>query len=332
MATASPAPLIPRLTTSERAAFGECPQSWWWKYREGLAAKEQKTDSRWFGTGVHAALAQWYRPGKERGLRPDVAFLEWMRGQENDYMATVVDGALKFEKARQLGEAMLLHYYQTFGPDEHWDIIATEQFGEALVPQIEASPVPLALYSFTFDGVLRDRWGGIWLLENKTAGRIQLGHLQMDDQAGSYVLFATIILRHLGILGPREKIEGIIYNFLRKAMPDTRERDRGGAYLNKNGSVSKVQPAPFFVRKEVERTPVQLRSVLRRIQEQGDTMLGMRDGSIYVTKTPGKHCQYCDFLSMCELHEEGGPAWEDFRDTIYRRQDPYAYQHKDASA
>lgn len=332
MATSSAVPLIPRLTTSERAEFCRCPQAWWWKYREGLTAKEQQTDARWFGTGVHAALAQWYKPGKQRGLRPDVAFLEWMRGQENDFIRTVVGGEPKYEKARELGAAMLEHYYRTWGWDEHWDIIATEQFGQALVPQIESSPDPLALYSFTFDGVLRDRWREIWLLENKTAGQIRLGHLQLDDQAGSYVLFATTILRHMGILGPKDKIAGILYNFLRKAMPDLRDRDAGGKYLNKDGSVSKVQPSPFFVRKEIERSPGQLRAVLRRIQDHGGIMLDIREGLIPVTKSIGKECAFCDFLDMCELHEQGGPAWEDFRDTVYRRADPYAYQHKDASA
>lgn len=328
-----PAPLIARMTTSERSEFGRCPQAWWWKYREGLQPKETANDARWFGTGVHIALAQWYRPGKERGLRPSVAFADWMLSQQSNFISTVIDGEQKYQAAYDLGVAMLESYYERFGTDEKWDFIATEQFGEALIEQIEKSPVPLALYSFTFDGVFRDVWGDIWLLENKTAKQIRTLHLPIDDQAGSYWLFAEPILRSMGILKRGQALSGIMYNFLRKAMPDERARNDAGSYLNLNGSVSKQQPSPFFHREAVERTLGQRRSILRNIQMQADTMLGMRNGEIYITKTKTRDCPFCDFFEMCELNEDqGNPAWEDFRDATYRPSDPYAYQHKDAGA
>jgi len=125
--------------------------------------------------------------------------------------------------AIELGKAMLTGYLEKYGKDEQWDFIATERSGSIRIPDRSGSPI--VRYAYTFDGVFRNvESGGFRLLETKTAAAIVTGHLPMDTQAGSYWAIASWELRKLGLLGPKERIEGITYNFLRKAMPDERPK------------------------------------------------------------------------------------------------------------
>jgi hypothetical protein len=327
-------PLIPRLTTSERISWARCPQQWWWNYREGWTPRTPDRGARWFGTGVHEVLAQWYGEGKRRGLRPDVAFARWIGDERDSWIRSSVTDDFDddiFVGAGELGEAMLLSYYKTYGRDEKLDIVATEQFGEVLVSQADSdASEPLALYSFVFDGVLY--WEGeLLLLEHKSAARIVTAHLPHDEQAGSYSLFAEYLLRQMGILGKKDKISGILYNFLRKGMPDTRPRSPGGAYLNQNGTVSKRQPAPFFVREPVERSRGERRSILSNIQNEAEIMLAQRNGELPLWKNRTRECTYCDFFDLCKLNDDDPSpdgAWTEFADAMFVRRDPYAYQDK----
>jgi hypothetical protein len=51
-----------------------------------------------------------------------------------------------------------------------------------------------------------------------------------------------------------------------------------------------------------------------------------------LTKNSGRDtCPMCPFKDMCELHESGA-GWVEFRDAMYRSEDPYAVHRKDASA
>ena len=72
-------------------------------------------------------------------------------------------------------------------------------------------------------------------------------HLWIDSQNGGYLAIGTHQLRQEGIIGPKEAVRDLVYNFLRKTQPD-KPQNKFGEYLNKDGSVSKVQPAPFFTR------------------------------------------------------------------------------------
>jgi hypothetical protein len=144
-------------------------------------------------------------------------------------------------------------------------------------------------------------------------------HLGLDNQAGSYFSAATIVLRHQGIIGPKDSIDGIKYNFLRKSKPDERERDSRGQYLNKNGDVSKRQPSKAFVREFVDRHPREVGSQMRRLANEVFVMNKVRNGELPVNKVVNDMCTYCQFFTMCTMHERGGSAWKEYRDAMYTR-------------
>jgi hypothetical protein len=320
---------LPILTTSERTQFKKCPQAWWWRYREGLSKKGEAPDALWFGIGVHEALAAWYLKGKRRGPHPAETFAKW-HGDEVRYIRAMMaerdsewyDEPLYLD-AGALGDAMLNAYVDKYGRDPRWYVIYTET---PFRVKITRHGKPIGRFWSTFDGVYRDLGDGqIYLMEHKTASAIQTAYLEIDDQGGSYYAVATQLLRARGVLKPNESIAGVMYNFLRKSMPDDRPVNEEGLSLNKDGSVSKKQPVPMFARQLVERSPSEVKSQLDRMADEIAVMNAMRDGTIPVTKTPTKQCpNFCEFWGLCTLHERGNErAITAMKRSTFNQRDPY---------
>jgi hypothetical protein len=238
------------LRTSERKDFKRCPQRWWWGWREGLKPRGSDRTPLWFGTGVHLGLAEWYVPGTKRGIHPAETFAKFAK----DGLHTIKtqdateEAVAEYEDGAVLGGILLNAYVEHYGQDESWDFIQAEKAFSLDVPwpgndrqglyeiPADATPTELAMlvYKGTWDGVYRDLSDGkIKLLETKTAAQISLTHLTLDDQAGSYWAIAGHSLREEGLIGSKERIHGITYNFLRKGKPDERPKDAEGYATNK---------------------------------------------------------------------------------------------------
>lgn len=235
---------VPILRTSERKSLKRCPQKWWWGWREGLVKKGMAAPPLWFGTGVHLALGLWYcGPGAKRGPHPaetwtnfcgsELTFLK--DGRPDDEMVE------RYVNAQDLGRVMLEEYVKKYGRDEHKLYIQPEQTFSLDVPWSDRQGVYeyitgqlLVRYCGTYDGVWRHAdLGWVILDEHKTAKAIDTSHLPMDDQGGSYWSMASMTLRANNLIGPKERLRGIEYNFLRKALPDTRPLDSEGYACNK---------------------------------------------------------------------------------------------------
>jgi hypothetical protein len=312
----------PIISNSERNTFGRCPQRWWWAYVDKLRPKAKPADALWFGIGVHEALALWYEPGFDRGPLPADTWKQWVGDEIRYIKANYADRDREwfeqpaYEEAGELGTAMLRGYVEEYGEDQYLEILAIEQEFEL---EIMRDGKVIAIFIGVFDGVAIDHWENkLVLLEHKTAGQIKTMHLGLDNQAGSYFAAATVVLRHQGIIGRTDTIDGIKYNFLRKAMPDDRPRNAAGAYLNKDGSISKTQPAKRFLREFVDRTPREVGSQLRGISDEVFLMKLVRRGKIPLIKVKNDMCPYCPFFQMCTLHERGGTAWKEYRNAMYK--------------
>jgi len=320
---------LPILTTSERTQFKRCPQAWWWRYREGLSKKGEAPDALWFGIGVHEALAAWYLNGKKRGPHPAETFAKW-HGEEVRYIRAAMAerdsewyDEPKYEDAGELGVAMLEAYVEKYGRDPSWNVIYTET---PFRIKITRKGKPIGRFWSTFDGVYRDLDDGlVYLMEHKTASQISTAYLELDDQGGSYFSVATQLLRARGVLRPDENIAGVMYNFLRKSMPDDRPTNAEGLSLNQDGKVSKRQPVPMFVRQLVERAPSEAKSQLDRMADEIAVMNAMREGVIPITKSPTKQCpNFCEFWGLCTLHERGSErAITAMKRSTFLQLDPY---------
>ncbi len=324
---------VPFLRQSERSSFKNCQHQWNWVWNEGLTPALPKQDARWFGTGIHLALAEWYVKGTKRG-KPLLDTWENFVGENYNTISIgpYFDKA-EFVEAKALGVEMLSEYEKFYHGDPEWDVISTEQRYRMKIKN-EHGGVATVLVG-TFDAVIRDRNRKVWMLDHKTArNRITMNHLIKDEQAGTYVSVGTLVLRQQGLIGPDEVVHGIIYNFLRKGMRPRhtgkgpragtlKEQNEKGEFLNLDGSVSSTQPSPFFARDWVIRNTFERKRQLERIREESEHMALLRNGGLPLLKTPGEHCGWCDFKDLCDVDEQGGDV-EQFKKAAFRIRDPYA--------
>jgi hypothetical protein len=329
---------VPIITTSERTLVKRCQQAWLWRYEEGLVRKDgESADALWFGIGVHEALAAWYLKGLKRGPHPAETFEAWV-GEEMRYIRAQhaerdwewYDEPL-YEDAKVLGVEMLKAYVDEYGRDPRWHVLYTET---PFKVGITRGGKKIARFWSTFDGVYRDTGDGlVWIMEHKTAAQIDIAYLEIDDQGGSYFAVATDILRSRGVLGEKEHIAGVMYNFLRKSMPDDRPTNEEGLSMNKNGTVSKRQPVPKFHREPIERAPSEVRTQMTRLADEVAVMNAIREGVIPATKAPTKMCpRICEFWTLCGLHERGNTrAIEAMKRSTFTSRDPYDRYRKSSA-
>jgi PD-(D/E)XK nuclease superfamily len=324
-----PRAALPVVHTSTRTALKRCPWRWWMTYEEGYRPKFAQADALWLGIGVHEALAQWYLPGKRRGTHPAKYFAQWA-GDEIAYVKSWLDEQYEeavWLDARDLGVAMLEGYIDRYGRDPQWQVIAVER---PFSVRITDKKRPVAIFRSRWDMVFRNLQDRkIYLGEHKTANQIVTEYLENDDQGGSYWAVAGSVLRAEGVLKDGEEIAGIIYNFLRKSMPDERPENAEGLKLNKDETVSKKQPAVRYLRHPVMRSRPEQHTQLQHIADEVALMNAYRSGALNLTKTPTKDCVRCPLRIPCVLHERGLPSFADEMKAHFVKGDPYGEEGTD---
>lgn len=366
---------VPEVRGSERQLFKRCPWAWHQAYRRGLRPK-RTSDALWFGELVHLSLAAWYQPGLKRGRHPAETFSSLYSAEERHFFKTAdatEEERAKYIELGQLGVIMLEGYVHRYAQDEQWEILSPEKTFSFNIPFPDYWPDPerefLARYVGTYDLVFRDLVSGwIWLGEHKTAKAIRTGHLKLDDQAGPYFATARNTLLKAGMMKKGEHFKGIMYNFLRKGIPDERPVDAKGYACNKPtkadyiaaltgiddwteaqlakgkiaelegiaaahhiqvlGERSKAQPAALFLRYPVKRTRAEQASQLKRIQDDLVVMEKVRRGELPITKTTHWSCD-----RFCNFYDmctmhESSGNWKELRTIAYRVEDPYAAHRK----
>lgn len=323
---------LPVVRSSERMTYKRCKKQWYWKWRRGLVPKAKSFGALDLGTWMHTALEYWYVAGGIRhgvmadhfNATADAAIAEAERAGAPDHQIE------KAEELAALGEAMCISYEKEYGDDGDIEVIGTEIPLEFTFPDHRGRLAAKHLLKPDMV-VLVKSTGLFWLYENKTAASIQTEHLVIDDQARPYGAMAERALKEAGVIGRKDSLQGIMYNFLRKAFPDERKRDAEGHALNRDGSVSKSQPKPLFLRHPVHMTTEAKRITLGRLRaetlEVTDAAQAVRSKRIDpadIPKTPHKSCpRFCDYFTMCHTEENGGNITL-MEKTMYTVQDPYA--------
>lgn len=354
------------MRNSERSTFRRCRLKWHWSYNARLTPDREK-GALSFGSLVHEALAEYYPPGRERGPHPAGTFAKLYdantrRFEQWDDEGNAID-------ARELGIAMMEGYVAEYGKDDHIEIIAPEMALD--VDVYDANGNYLATWVGRGDAAFKDLakstrtrpWTGF--LEHKTAKTIDEAVPVISgygEQALSYWWGGTIVLRHLGLLADGAHVTGVRFNWLRKALPDTRPRNADGHALNKPskeallvacqhlglalpkrptvadlsdalrmagrnpdlyGEPSARQPRPLFHREDLAFSQHELASINRRLRVEAAEMAMVRSGKLPIYKNPTKDCRWdCPFNAACEVHEMGG----DYKEILaheFIKWDPY---------
>jgi hypothetical protein len=272
---------------------------------------------------MHEALAAYYDPDLDDPRNPEFAIdvfkayvANWLAEQDNPSE----DQYIWAEDALELGVGMLKYYFVWAQKHDTFIVVSVEKDFEVPIPGM-----PGVTYSFRIDGLVMDPDGRFWLLENKTTAQFSdsTEYLAMDDQCGSYLWGLTQIDFPV-------HAEGVIYNELKKKVPQPlRELAAGGYSVNKSQDTTfeiavntlkeqyekiprhywefldhlKAKPNNF-----VRRTPV--RRNRREIEILGETLryevLDMvSNPTIY--RAPSRiNCSGCPFIAPCILKWEGG--------------------------
>lgn len=359
----------PLLRTSERSDFKRCAWLWHKSWVEGLRPRREPTWA-WFGTAIHRGLEARYPVGRKRGKPSDVhdAFDEALKDQERRiYTEGLEVDEVEIVDGRKLGHAMLDGYLAEYGEDKHWEVLHTEAPFQIDVPHPDGSGRTLVVYAGTWDLAVFDRIEKVYkVVDHKTRKSFpsNWAFYNINDQAGSYLWVAKEVLVHKGILKKKDNIEGLVFNALKKAMPDQRPQNSDGEYLNKptkqhyldalgyttvprgvtletlalqaeerkirvEGEVSKVQPGPLFHREEVFRTAQERVTQAKRVQAEALVMAEMRAGRLPLYKNPTEDCVRCSLFEYCELDEQYPDDAEEFAKVTLTKRDPYR-DHREA--
>ena len=323
---------LPVVTSSERVTFKRCQKKWYWMWRRGLVARAKQFGALDLGNWMHDGLAAWYGKGRKR----EGSLMQWVTvyAQEALNQASV-DGAPDYiieaaEPMMMLAIHMAESYEDFYGKDDKIFVVRAEIPLEFTIPNRDG--IILAKHKLKPDLVFIDQYGQIWLMEHKTAKQVSTAHLVLDDQARPYGAMSEPALRDAGIIRPDRRFAGIMYNYLRKALVDQRPTNSKGQYLNKNGSVSKSQPPPYFIRHPVKMTRKAKMRTLSRVRDETleitEMTLRLRTGDMHpdrLNKTPHKSCaKLCPFFTMCVAEEEGSNV-RNMEHDMFVRKNPYAY-------
>lgn len=364
----------PLLRGSERSDFHRCPWLWDQVWNQGWRSRREPTWA-WFGSAIHKGLEVRYPEGMKRGSVDDMlgAFDEALEDQirrvhtEGGELDTdlaeeeIVDG-------KELGRAMLLGYVEEYGEDQHWQVIHSEQTFQIDVPH-PTKDKTMVVFCGTWDLVVYDLSEKRYkVVDHKTRKAFPSSweFYWLNDQAGAYLWVAPEVLRHKGIFKKKDKIEGLVFNALRKRMPDTRPVDENGLAHNKPqkthyhaaldsvnqpyaakdtiavlhslaeqhgltvyGEVSARQPVARYHREEVDRTSEERISQANRVQQDALWMEMIRKGKLQAVKHTTEDCVRCPMFDVCMLHEQSPEeAWELRKATMIQR-DPYR-DHREA--
>lgn len=324
---------LPLIRHSERVDYKRCPKKWYWHWRMGLFPKTINFGALVLGTWTHAALAGWYGQKNREGLSLP-AWFEHAADASIALATNVPDYVLEeAEEARGLGLAMVTAYQAKYGADEGINVMAVELPLE--YPITDENDNVIAQHKLKPDMVYSDRYNDVWLMEHKTAKQIRLEHLPIDDQARPYAAMAEVAMRKQGLLKKGQQFKGVMYNFLRKALPDERATNEKGQALNKNGTVSARQPTPVFVRHPVvlSRKAKQIALMRLRVEtmlvtSMADAVRSKRIDPFAIPKTPHSSCpKLCQYFAMCVVEEQGGDI-KTMQQTMYTRQNPYTYDEE----
>jgi len=314
---------------SERTDYKRCQKKWYWRWRKGMRVRNPRPSALDLGTWFHYGLENWYGSGTKRNrtLRWHVeTAIETQRD-----LGVPEQHQEKFEELAMLVEAMADAYEKKYGRDSKVSVLATE--------------IPL---EFTFttgthrlkpDMVVQMLDTGLYYLwENKTAGQISIEHLPIDDQARGYAAMAERGLIEAGVLPRGKRLSGIMYNIVRKALSDERPQNEKGEYLNKDGSVSKKQPAEQFLRHPFPMTNRAKVIALTRVANEVERIVSHtsrlkvgREDPLWIQKTPHRSCpRFCDFFPICNAEEQGSDIRQ-MSDDLYIVADPYQYDQDTTS-
>lgn len=326
------------IRTSDRNNFRRCRRRWFWSshLKSNLGTRESASPL-WFGSGFHFAMEDFH--GARNYPSAVAAFEAYVKAT---YRQAKGDNRFlppDWPELVQLGRGMLSYY------TDIW-LVARDPLKTFVwqgVPQCEVNvliPLPIShpdydevYFGATFDRVVEDEDGCLWILDYKTAKRIQTQFFQTDPQISAYCWAAS---RMYG-----KPIRGFIYQQHRKELPVeprllangkvsitktqlTTHRHYRRCLINLYGSVEKApyeavdflnwlneqetcDKDKFVQRDKIFRNEYQVEAEGQKLLMEAEDMLNPH---LPLYPNPTRECGHlCDFNSVC-ISLDDGSDWE----------------------
>jgi len=246
---------------------------YYFQYVENLVSKAQDPKLS-FGKAVHKGLATYYMTSDR--VKAAQSYKTYMDEQVQKVL-TVRELTVKDNEYITLGDVLLEAYIQFARSKDNFEPLRVK--GQPTIEQQFSVPfygVAGCTHDGTFDGIVRNSYGNLMLLEHKTASTFPSPlELQLNVQASMYLLAAKQLFD--------EPVHGIVYNVLRKTNP-------------------KRARTPVIQRFIVGRTDAELKASGTWIARLVNTML--KDE--HFDPRPGFHCTWkCAYTQLCTACQEG---------------------------
>lgn len=225
---------------SQQRTLLRCPKKFEYQYIRRLRPKQE--EARFLlGRAVHKFLEVYYEDGY------DTAYKTF-----KDYVQQNFPQTEEAHEQADLAEGMIKHYAKWAEQNDNFTVLGTEV------------PFELDINGTKFRGIIDgivQIGKEIWAMEHKTANQINTRHTLIDKQISTYVMVG----RELGI-----PITGVIYNTLRKALPQkprVLKNGRLSTSLNNNITYSSYIDAI----EELGHTPEMYQDVLDELKARENT-------------------------------------------------------------
>ncbi len=235
------------------------------------------------GTGFHLGVGAYYLTGDP--ARADAVCQVWAddcRAEREDLgQGTSEHDEEAFDHCRRL----VASYIEFARQHDNFKVVSVEQEFITALWGPDGRPLDDAYYVGTFDGVVRDSYGVLHLMEHKTARSFPSeSQLRLDRQVGFYLLAASQLFN--------EPVGYVIYNVVQKT----------------SGNVQRYR---------VTRTPRQLQDLCYRLHRAYERI---RSDKAF-DPIPGFHCDWrCAYKPLCLAEEEHADV-EFLVNTQYRRKE-----------
>lgn len=298
---------------TERTAWKTCRLYHQFSYKRGLVPLRVNPGPIWLGTGVHVALATYYK----FGALPATTFEKWYKTQAGKIWAFLdISGQTALEEMHALGLTMMTAYAEyAHVADADWEVVAVEE-------EISIEVLPGYWMTGTLDLLVRNtRTRKLWVVDHKTcASFVDPAALEFDDQMVAYLY---LVYRKYN-----EVPAGAVYSMLRKKIPaEPLVLKKGGlskavnidttpavyrAAIEREGLdvadyadiLARLEHNEFFRRETVMRTRRELELFEQQIQLEVPEML-RPDAPVFPTMT--QDCIWsCQFRDLCRTRATGG--------------------------
>jgi len=329
------------IRTSDRMGFRRCRRRWGWQsHLRGNLTTIEGVSPLWFGTGFHFALEDFHSVKKYD--HPVKAFEAYVKATYRMEQQTGKRLPSNWPDLVLLRRGMLSYYADTWLTARD----PLETFVWQGRPQVEVHalvevPFKNAFYDKVYYAVTLDRVvvrnGQLFIVDYKTAARIQTQFFQTDPQISAYCWLASRLYDR--------PISGFIYQQHRKAVPDdprvvgngtisvadtqlTSHRHYRKALINLYGEVMKAPAAnvEFLNWLNATESPEADKFIRRdtvyrnehQIESEGVKLLmelrEMLDHDLPLYPSPTRECgNMCHFNSACVSMDDGGDWQEELR-------------------